>query len=94
MKVSIEVFLKGEPAVYKEGMQWAATHYEAATAWGPTAASQIVTFEVPDDWDPRPGMVEALRAEKAELLAQAQLKASQIEERINSLLAIECKVEA
>lgn len=55
-----------------------------------------VSFEVeiPDDFDPRPGIVEGMREQKQKLLAEAQMKANQIDEQIQQLLSIEYKPEA
>lgn len=50
-----------------------------------------ITAEVPDDFDPRPDMVESLRNEQKKILAEAQVKANAIEERISKLLCLENK---
>lgn len=52
-----------------------------------------VTVPVPQV-DVRQRMVESLREEKQRLLAETQVKVNQIDERIQSLLAIEHKTEA
>jgi len=44
--------------------------------------------EVPDNFDPRPGQVAALEAKKKEIQAEFAAKVKQIEDQINSLLAI------
>jgi hypothetical protein len=44
--------------------------------------------EVPDNFDPRPGQVAALKAQKEEIQAQFAAKVKEIDDRINSLLAI------
>lgn len=50
--------------------------------------------EIPDDFDPRPSQISALRKAKQEILADAQLKVNNIEEQIQSLLCIEHKAAA
>jgi hypothetical protein len=50
-----------------------------------------VEQEVPDDFDPRPEQIAALREKKKEILATAQAKANNIDELIQTLLAIEFK---
>lgn len=45
--------------------------------------------EVPDDFDPRPQMVESLRAEKDRIRAEFAAKVAELDGRINSLLALE-----
>lgn len=47
-----------------------------------------ITAEIPEDFDIRPGLVEALKAEKSKILGEAQAKATAIEERISKLLAL------
>lgn len=49
--------------------------------------------EIPDDFDPRPQQIAALKAKKQEVLAEAQAKATDIEGQIQRLLAIEHKPE-
>lgn len=44
--------------------------------------------EVPDDFDPRPGQVAALKAQKEQIQAEFAAKVKQIDDQINSLLAI------
>lgn len=45
--------------------------------------------EVPDDFDPRPGFVDQLQQEKERLRAEFSKKVMEIDEKINSLLALE-----
>ena len=44
--------------------------------------------EVPDNFDPRPGQVAALEAKKKQIEAEFAAKVKQINDQINSLLAI------
>jgi hypothetical protein len=48
-----------------------------------------VTFDVPDDFDPRPLQVKALEAKRAELHAQFAAAVTEINRQINELLAID-----
>jgi len=50
--------------------------------------------EIPDDFDPTPQMIAALKAEKRKILADANVKANNIDEQIQKLLCIEHKPEA
>lgn len=50
---------------------------------------QAIEVEAPDDFDPRPTMIEALRAEQQKVRAEMAARIKQIDDRINSLLAIE-----
>jgi hypothetical protein len=49
--------------------------------------------EVPDDFDPRPSQISALRAYKQKILAETQAKVDNIEEQIQRLLCLEYKPE-
>jgi len=57
-------------------------------------ASADVEFEVDDTQDFTPAIVQALRDKQETIRAEAQANITKIDERINSLLAIECKVMA
>ncbi len=48
-----------------------------------------VTFDVPDDFDPRPAQVKALEAKKREMQAQFAAAVVEIERQISQLQAIE-----
>lgn len=45
--------------------------------------------EIPDDFDPRQGQIVALEAQKKELRAKFAASVKDIDDRINSLLALE-----
>lgn len=53
-----------------------------------------IEVDVPDDFDPRPGIVEGMREQKKRILSDAQIKANQIDEQIQQLLSITYKPEA
>ena len=46
-------------------------------------------FDIPDNFDPRPIQVEVLKEKRKEILAEMGKKVTEIDERINSLLALE-----
>ena len=50
-------------------------------------------IEIPDDFDPRPGQVAALRHERINILAVSQAKLDNIDEQIQRLLCLEHKPE-
>lgn len=54
-----------------------------------TVRPETLSLEVPDDFDPRPEMVERLKAEKERIKAEFQARVTQIDAQIQSLLAIE-----
>lgn len=45
--------------------------------------------EVPDNFDPRPGQIAALKAKKEKVQAEFSQRVKEIDEKINSLLALE-----
>jgi hypothetical protein len=49
-----------------------------------------VSIDIPEDFDPVNGHIDSLKAEKQKIAAEAQLKMNNLEEQIQSLLAIEC----
>lgn len=54
-----------------------------------TIRKQTFTVEIPDNFDPRPLQIDALRKEKQKIIAEAEAKANNIEEQIQRLLCIE-----
>jgi len=50
---------------------------------------QEIEIEVPDDFDPRAQQIAALEAEKKRVMAEYQMSVKRIQDRINSLQAIE-----
>lgn len=52
-------------------------------------AEHQIEVEVPDDFDPRRGMVAALKEQKKQEQAKFALRIKEIDDRIQSLLAIE-----
>lgn len=54
-----------------------------------TVREHEITVDVPDEFDPRPQMVEKLEAEKKRIEAEFYAKITQINGQIQSLLAIE-----
>lgn len=53
----------------------------------------FIEVEVPDNFDPTPKQIAALREKKQEILAAAHVQAENIEGQIQSLLSIEFKPE-
>ncbi len=54
-------------------------------------SEQEVEIEVPDNFDPVPGMISGLKAEKQRIQAECNVKVENIEDQIQRLLAIEHK---
>jgi len=51
-------------------------------------------FDLPDDFDPRAGQIEALRATKQTLMAEFSARCTEIERQIQNLLAITNEVSS
>lgn len=54
---------------------------------------QEFVVDIPDNFDPTPAHIAALKAKKQEILANAHVQAENIEEQIQALLCIEHKPE-
>jgi len=94
MKVTLKMFLHWSHTDYS-GPQWQLWSTDMSAHFKDTVCigEREIEIDAPDDFDPRPGMVDSLRKQKAQVLADAQLKATQIEGRIQQLLCIEHKPE-
>lgn len=64
----------------------ASTEYNT---WGVEVGEHSFEVEVPDDFDPRPQQVAALRAQKEKDRAEFAAKVVEYDRQINELLAIE-----
>lgn len=49
----------------------------------------VLEFDMPEGFDPRAGMVEALKAEKIKLMADFQNRVTEIERKISELTCLE-----
>lgn len=96
MKVTAKGFLHWHQDRWMESPEFV-VHAHDFSKYDPTyvAIRPVETeFEIPDDFDPRPQQIDALRQEKSRILGEAQAKANNIEEQIQRLLCIEYKPEA
>ena len=97
MKITLTVYLHAEHRDYTKlpdgtfgpGIHWSALDFKSTDTFGPIAATAEVTFDVPDNFDPRPGMVESLREEIKNERAECERKINAIEQKISKLLALE-----
>ena len=79
---------------HKDRPQFTAFSNELANDdWIPVAKG-VMEFDIDDSVDFTPEVVKALQEKKETLRAEMQAAITKIDERINSLLAIECKAEA
>lgn len=92
MKVEIKGYvLFGQ---YEHEARWGGKPYFTFKDYDPSEGFVVVreetlTLEVPEEFDPRPQMVEKLEAEKKRIEAEFQARVTQINAQIQSLLAIE-----
>lgn len=65
--------------------------YEASSIGHVTVMPYSIEVEIPDDFDPRAGRVEILKAEKRKLMADFQARCTAIEKQISELTALTCE---
>jgi hypothetical protein len=92
-KITQTVFVHYDPSQSCEYMGWARYDLKRYQSDGDTGHLFIceaeVTFEVPDNFDPRPQQVKALEEKKRQLQAQFAAAVSEIHRQISQLQAIE-----
>lgn len=96
MKVTIKGFLCYSKWAWNDVPTYELWPFDASkTGDGHRALIREQYFEVdiPDDFDPRPQQIAVLKAKKQEILAEAHVKATNIDEQISRLLCIENKVD-
>lgn len=69
--------------------EYDSSQYSSDTELRVLVAKHTIEFEVPDDFDMRPGIVKGLEREKQRITAEFQARVTEINGRIQSLLAIE-----
>lgn len=92
MQLTEKRFLRYDTAPSTDLLGWSRwdisrTDYESPTSV--VVGAIEVTFEVPDDFDPRPAQVKALEAKERELRAQFAAAVTEIQRQISQLQAIE-----
>jgi hypothetical protein len=89
--------VKIEGAIYRRDASYMPEPYymfftfEASDADTVKVMDYTLEVEVPDDFDPRPGLLANLREQKRAVEAEASAKITVIENKIRNLLAIEHK---
>lgn len=79
---------------YRDGFSYGFCHIELDRDGYIKAGTSTLTIEVADDFDPRAGAVETLKAEKQKIMAEFQARINQIDQQISQYTAIECEVQA
>jgi hypothetical protein len=92
MKILKRIYLSASPAPWEEdGYEYSIVDFERE---GRIAVSSMeVTMEVPEGFDLNTGQIDMLKTEKQKILAEAGLKAANIEDQIQRLLFIEHRGE-
>lgn len=96
MQIKRTIYLNYDPSLYsEEDESFVASQYDMRE-WSDEnrrgriyVGEQQVTFEVPDNFDPRPHQIADLEAERAALREQFNTRLKEINDRIASLQAIE-----
>lgn len=91
MKVTIEAFVTYEKWTWEDKPQYNLYACDMSTC-GPsyvTIRKQAFEVEIPDDFDPRPFQLQALREQQKSILAEAQAKVTNIDEQIQQLLCLD-----
>jgi len=88
-KITTTVYLTASPVTWEDGgYHYAIRSYENESDI--VVSSQEIEMEVPEGFDPTQPHIDLLKAEKQRLAAEAQIKMNNLDEQIQSLLAIEC----
>lgn len=73
----------------RDWSRWVLLQYKSSYGNNVYVGTAEVTFEVPDDFDPRPAQIKVLEAKRAELNAQFAAAVTEINRQISQLQAIE-----
>jgi hypothetical protein len=77
-----------------DGFQFGYCHIKLEGDGYIPAGTATLTIEVPDDFDPRMGVVDALKDQKQKLMAEFQSRINEIDKQISQYTAIEYAEEA
>ena len=73
---------------------WTAHDFGTDTANYRGVCAAPLEFDLPDDFDPRAGQIETLKATKQKLMAEFSARCTEIERQIQNLLAITNEVSS
>lgn len=96
MKQKIKAFVFYHKFQWSDKITYSIDSGDLSVVCGPEyvkIAHQEFTVEIPDDFDPRPIQIAALREERTKVTAEAEAKKANIDEQISRLLAIESRPE-
>jgi hypothetical protein len=94
MKIELKGFIayRTDDYILDDKHRWHFTHYDPRNFKDPKelfVCEHSFTAEVPDNFDPRLSQVDALREEEKKLRAEFTARVTEINARIQSLLALE-----
>jgi len=90
------VFLRTDPyhVAGEPSYGWTEHDFGTDTANYLSVCAAPLEFDLPDDFDPRAGQIEALQAAKQKLMAEFSARCTEIERQISKLQSIELEVAA
>ena len=90
------VFIRTDPhSVGREpSYGWTEHDFGTDTANYRGVCAAPLEFDLPDDFDPRAGQIDALKATKQKLMAEFSARCTEIERQIQNLLAITNEVSS
>jgi hypothetical protein len=92
MKVKIQGYIGWEKPWRKEDHGFSFTSFDPSNIPGRvTVRQETIEVEVPDDFDPRPELVDQLKKQKEEARAEFAARVVEIDRQINELMALEHK---
>ena len=91
MKKVIEGFITYAPSAYGSEEKFDFFPFEMKVSGHITIMPYSFEVDIPDDFDPRAKQVEALKAEKKKLMADFQVRCTEIERKISELTALTCE---
>lgn len=92
MKVKIKGYVTHTKYKWDEAPQYTFHGFDPSDYLGDESVVVMqheIEIEIPDDFDPRPGQIAALKAQKERAQAEFAKRVTEIDEKINSLLALE-----
>jgi hypothetical protein len=92
MKVNVSGFILASQEVWQEKPEFIFREYDASKYGSQDKVlvkEHAIEFDVPDNFDMRPGLVSNLEAKKKALQAEFTARINEITRQINDLLAIE-----
>jgi hypothetical protein len=96
-KHAVKGYVTYEQTPYQKAPEIGFSMYPPSPEYSPhkvVVSEMFVEVEVPDDFDPRPGMVKSLEQQKRELRAAFARKVKEIDQQISKLQAIEYEAPA